>query len=670
MRPELSWRARVRAWLLLGAAPAVLLPGSVADASGAGPSAGLTAWLVVPLIALSSVVLVLAPGLLAALALRRTRSLEQWLVDGCLLSVVGVSVASGIAQALVGEALRGRTYSAFLLGLGAIAGAWAMRRQDEPDPAWAPAAGRWLTTLAVTWWVACLLLLPKLLWESFNGDGAHAWESSRRLLYHAMPFWPGDAGPVAGFPGLTSMLYAFPNAWFLRLFGEVEFAARVPLLLYLVVLWAGVRRVGAALMSPRRVSGAAEIGLALSLVAYLLAMSFSASYSPYSADMALPATQDTLLVIAFLGVVTAAVERDRPALFVCTFLTYVSLPSGLLLIGFWLAARVVVERPVPWREVVWGGGALLVAMVLAAGIGRVGVALGGAAPGGEYGIVGILRYFAFVQFTDLARLRYVAIPAGVLPVLLLARWRHMDELGRALVLVTVAYFGFFFVQAHVSLHHFVPAMVLPMVVAWRQVLPSSASTWVAPAWTAAAALAVGLAFPFGRTAIHRDGQEVGARVLVRIPGYATAQAAPMRAGTLLDRLFPYDWDATVPATYGGSPLVWSHYARHGGDPGPETNYIVQLAVMPMPDGFSLAGADSAGAVVLVRSDSVLAVDRARRPPTPAGSRWLDVPRGILFHGIPLAGGPRIIDVAASLTAAGLDPAPLLERLGVKRRGGA
>ena len=670
MPQALSWRARLVAWLLLGGVPALLFPGAVAEASRIGPSAGAVAWLVVPVIALSSVVLVLAPGLLLALGIRRSRSLEQWLVDGALLSIVGVSVASGMAQALVGEALRGRGYAAFLLGLGILAGAWVVRRSAVPDPSWAPTAGRRLTALAMIWWAACLLLLPKLLWESFNGDGAHAWESSRRLLHHALPFWPADAGPVAGFPGLTSMLYAFPNAWFLRLFGEVEFAARVPFLVYLVVLWAAVRRLGGALMPERRAARAADVGLALSLVAYLLAMAFSASYSPYSADIALPATQDTLLVITFLGVITAAVERDRAWLFACTFLTYISLPSGLLLVGFWLVARVLVERPVPWREVAWGGGALLAAMLLAVGIGRLGVALGGPAPGGEYGIVGILRYFAFVQFTDLARLRYVAIPAGVLPVLLLTRWRHMDQLGRALVLVTIAYFGFFYVQAHVSLHHFVPAMVLPMVVAWRQVQQPSASAWVAPGWAAVAALAAGLAFPWGRTTIQRDGQAVGARVLVRIPGYHDAEAAPMRAGTLLDRLFPYDWDGTVPATYGGSPLVWSHYARHAADPGPETNYIIQPATMPVPDGFSLAGRDSAGAVVLVRSDSLLAVDRARRPPTPAGSRWLDVPRGILFHGIPLVGGPQIIDVAASLAAAGLDPAPLLERLGVKRRGGA
>ena len=143
----------------------------------------------------------------------------------------------------------------------------------------------------------------------------------------------------------------------------------------------------------------------------------------------------------------------------------------------------------------------------------------------------------------------------------------------------------------------------------------------------------------------------------------------MRASTTLDRLFPYDWVAAVPATYGGSPLVWNHYARHGGDPDANTNYIVQSRDMPGPAGFTVVGADSTGAVVLVRDGGTLARDRARRPATPAGSRVLDVPRGVLFHGVPLPKGPRLFDTAQLLKDWGLDPDPILRRLGVRRAGG-
>ena len=373
-------------------------------------------------------------------------------------------------------------------------------------------------------------------------------------------------------------------------------------------------------------------------------------------------------MIVFLAAVVFAAERETAWLVASAFLTYVSLPSGLLLLAFWLGARFLVERPVPWGELVRGGGALVGAVVLAAGLGRVVVALGSAPPGGEYGIVGILKYFAFVQFTDWTRLFYAAIPAGLFPVAVLVLFRRQDALARTLAVVTAAYFGFFFLQAHISLHHFVPAMVLPMVVAWRMVhLPTGAS--LARGWAPLGFVAVLLAFPWGRTAIHRDGREVGSTVLVRIDGYARAEAAPMRASTTLDRLFPYDWVATVPATYGGSPLVWNHYARHGGDPDDSTNYIVQSSDMPLPAGFTVAGADSTGAVVLVRNEATLARDRARRPATPAGSRALDVPRGVLFHGVPLPKGPRLFDTAQLLKDWGLDPDPILRRLGVRRAGG-
>jgi hypothetical protein len=55
-----------------------------------------------------------------------------------------------------------------------------------------------------------------------------------------------------------------------------------------------------------------------------------------------------------------------------------------------------------------------------------------------------------------------------------------------------------------------------------------------------------------------------------------------------------------------------------------------------------------------------------RPPTPPGSRVYDIPRGILFHRPwPLAEGPHIIDVVATLKGAGIDVVPFLTRLGVR-----
>ena len=685
MSPSIASRAQVvRLTAVLGVAslPALLAPGVVARAAAlatatvpgreylAAGHAGL-AYGLVPLVALSATVLLLAPGLLCAMRLGRSRSLTEWIFTGFVCSLILVSLVSGVAQAVVGDALRGSAYAALLVVLCAAVLALLVPAVGRQAVAWplATAGGRRdLVLLLLFWGAGAVGFTPKLLWESFNGDGAHAFESSRLLLRHALPFWPASAGPVAGFPGMTSMLYAFPNAWFLRLFGEIEYAARIPLLVYVPVLACGIRELArTGLPNATESDGLASVGLLTSLSAYALAMAFSATYNPYSADMALPATQDTLLMIVYVGALAASLRADWVWLALFVLLTYLSLPSGLILIGFWLAARCLVERPIPWRDLLAMGGMLAGAVVLSAVVPRLLVAAGSAPPGGEYGLVGILKYFAFLQFTDLTRLAYVAIPAGLFPVIGLVMWKAQDRVSRLLALVTIAYLLFFFVQAHISLHHFVPAMVLPMALAWRQATQSPAGVLQARWWWPMGLLATALAFPWGRGAIHRDGREVGAALTVRIPGYSASEAAVMRATTVLDRVFAYDWDPAVPAVYGGSPLVWNHYARHAAEASRETNYILQLSTDPAPPGWRLAGSDSTGASLYVRSDAALARDRSRQPATPPGSRVLAVPRGILFHSVPLVGGPRLIDVAATLQSWGVDLEPLLARLGVRRR---
>ncbi|MGQ0650067.1 MAG: hypothetical protein ACT4P7_21160, partial [Gemmatimonadaceae bacterium] len=623
----------------------------------------------VPLVSLSATCLVLAPGLLVAMLFGRSRTFTEWLFLGFACSLVLVSVVSGAVQSAVGPALRGSLYATVLLAFAAGVFVVLLRRVERLSVVWpfaSPDAVRDFVALLVLWGLSYMVLAPKLLWESFNGDGAHAFESSRLLLQYALPFWPEGAGPVGGFPGITTMLYAFPNAWFLRLFGELEFAARLPFLLYVPVLACGLRELAGVGLPGARLARPVFVAFLLGVCAYVLAMAFSATYSPYSADIALPATQDTLLMIVYVGALVASLRREWGWLALFVVLTYLSLPSGLILLGFWLVARALVERPVPWRDLAAMAGLLIAALVAAPLAPRLLAAWGAALPGGEYGIVGILRYFAFLQFTDAARLLYVAIPAGIFPIVACLMWRSMDRVSKALTLVTLAYFLFFFVQAHVSLHHFVPAMILPMAVALRQAMVPAGRRVAAAAWLPLGAAAVLLAWPWGRLAMHREGREIGQTVRVSIPGYAASSPDVMHASTLLDRLFPYDWDPTVPAVYGGSPLVWNHYARHEATPSPEANYLLQRASAPAPAGWRLAGTDSAGAALYVRSDSLLTADRRRQPASPPGSPLLAVPRGILFHGIPLDRGPRIFDVVATLESWGVDLDPLLARLGVRR----
>jgi uncharacterized membrane protein YbhN (UPF0104 family) len=375
----------------------------------------------------------------------------------------------------------------------------------------------------------------------------------------------------------------------------------------------------------------------------------------------LPATQDTLLMIVYLVVIASAVTMDRAWLAAGIVLTYVSLPSGLILIGFWIVARLLTERPRRWREAGIAAGFLAGTVLIAGLMPRILAALGAPQPGNEYGIIGTLRYFAFLQFTDLQRLVYVALPAGLFPFLMVFAWRRQDWVARAVSLVTCAYFLFFFVQAHISLHHFVPAMVLPIVVAARMTGSMPRVHRAGTAWAAAAALSLVLVFP-PQLARHDAGRRIGATISERLGDYASSDSVVLRGSTLLEHVFPYDWDAKVPASsYGGSPLVWNRYATHGTGPTAETNYLLIPSGEPPPQGWRLV-TDSAGAALYLLSDATGGASRhaAATPREPMAGRAPEHP--VPDH--PARGITEDSRRGGDAQVQGVDVDPILARLGV------
>ena len=662
--------------------PALLFPDAVGNAAAlydaidsAHPyrsalgSAGLV-FVLFPLVTLAATVLLLSPGLFLAIALGRTRHVAEWIVSGLLLSIVSLGAMTSVLHAIGGAApaVRGRAYALAVAGmavLAAVAAVAGVRRRARPWPI-AGQRDRFMLLGAVAVpALLCAVFAPKLLWESFNGDGAHAFEASRLLLNQALPFFPGDSGAIAGFPGITSMLFAFPNAWYLHLFGEIEAAARVPFLLYLGVLWLAVVVVAEHAVDREgpRLTWGVQAAIWLSSLAYAFAMAYSATYSPYSADIALPATQDTLLLICFLAAIHAHLRQEWGWFAVCTALTYVSLPSGLVLVAMWLLGFLVATRPWRWRPVLAGFAVLTGCVIAGALVPSILEASGTPPPGGEYGLAGILRYFAFLQFTDWRRFMYVAVASGIVPFVMLFFWRRHDTASRALVITTALYFLFIFVQGYISLHHLAPAMVLPVVVAARASEAQSSGRRLAPAWVAAGLVAVVLSLPRS-FAIHTAGREIGRTIFARTGDYRRLDPRVFNASTLLARLFPYDWDPAVPAVYGGSPLVWNHYARRDGDSA-GANYVLQWDSLPAPRGFRLVASDSVAAL-WVGDEAAWASHRSLTPATPAGSATYAVARGTLFRSVPRGDGPAVVSVIDVLQRAGVDVDPLLNRLGVTR----
>ncbi|MEZ4585100.1 MAG: hypothetical protein R2909_01710 [Gemmatimonadales bacterium] len=596
--------------------PALIDPGAVGRGAAlwqlaeggsyfVGSSVGLL-YLWVPLVVTSSLVLVMGPGLILARRLRSIGTASEWLLAGLVLSILLLSGAAELLELLTGAPLRGRGFAALAVGLSALAA--AITRRPRPDAeAWRPIDRHVAVAALVAPWLLTVLLLPKLLWETLNGDGAHAFETARLLLHAPTPFWSGEAGAIASYPGITTFLSSYPTAWFVRLFGEIEAGVRVPYLLFAsAALFGGI---GCVLEHGRR-DQVRPVDLWLvwaALAAFTAAMAWSATYNPYHADIALPGAQDALVIGFFLGFVWAFLAERTWWAVGFGVLTYVTSPAGTILLGLWLVAALIAFRPVRLGQLGFVVGILLLCIALE----KIGPlllsALGQPVPGSEHEAGGLAKRLLNVQWRDWRRILYVVVPAGILPPISILLWRRFDQASRAVALVAMAQFAFFYLQRRTALHYYAPAMVLPLVVGWRT-LPALGRKLVVPAGFLAAAVAVILSLP-ANLGPHLGARAVGAGLVDRMGGYDEAQAACFRRSELLSQIFPRDSHRTVPdSAYGGSPLSWFYYA-HQPHSGPAA-YVLQGEFEPAPEGGRLIGT-LGGAALYVVSEAIYQRDRGR-----------------------------------------------------------
>jgi hypothetical protein len=300
------------------------------------------------------------------------------------------------------------------------------------------------------------------------------------------------------------------------------------------------------------------------------------------------------------------------------------------------------------------GSATLAGCLIVASLSRpVLDALGVAAPGAEYAGHALLGRLRFLQWADWTRLAYLVVPCGIVPALSLLAWRRQDSVGRALTVVTLVYFGSFYFQAFIALHHFVPAMLLPLCVFWRM-QPRIAPRWqsrIVGATVAGGVLALFASLPRDFTP-DLSGRTIGEAIEDRTVGYERGQPEALRRADVLLHCFPYDWDSRVPGeSYGGSPHVWQYYAHRAKNTSREINYVMQSPSDPAPANMRLVAAEE-DVVLYLRSDTVWERHRALRPSTPAGSQLFSISREILFRRGLGPDGPGIIDIKRLLLRPG------------------
>jgi len=278
--------------LALCALPVFIDPGAVARVNSLlplafsanpyfAPAHGLLLYGWSPLVVVSGCILLLAPGLMLALAFGAGRTAAQWVLAASGLSLAVVSLAATLLQLLIAAPLQGPAFALMLAGLTLAATplAAARLRQGATWPLDSAHAWPTLASMALVPALFLIVLTPKFYWENFNADGVHSYETARLLLTQALPFWPAGTGPLGSFPGTKTLLSVYPASWFIRLFGGGEASARLPYLLSMAALYAGMLslvehgRPQAPGRTERRL-------LWIGLLIFSLVMAFSANEEP------------------------------------------------------------------------------------------------------------------------------------------------------------------------------------------------------------------------------------------------------------------------------------------------------------------------------------------------------------------------------------------------------
>ncbi len=597
-----------------------LFPGALPDQWYPVTANVLLVYAIVPAVLVAAIVLLLAPGFALALAFCRPRDTVDVVLMTYLVSAVLHLLTFSAIKFIVTEP-PGVTFRNIIIATNLLA--WLalylrVRAGKAVFPFRTPKDIRRSVLLAGTLLVTLYLLYPFIFWQDFNPDGLEILTMGRSLALHILPRLPTGEVPGLGVGMITA---AYPVHWFVALFGPVEPAARLPLLLYCPLLLAGMYGL-IELGSARSLRLSEDIVVVIGLSVVIAAMVFNDAYHAYAVDIASPANID-LLAMSLMVAAAYFLWAGRPGWFLLFALfCYFTRPTGLLFLLLLGIGIIISDTP--------GKRSLLrITGVAIAGCLLLGYSYNQAfEPSAMGNIADRLR---FLRFDDYGRLLFLLVPAGILPPVALFLRRSHDFISRSLTVITLGYFAFFYLVAFVVLHHFLPAMVLPVIVFWRVALRGSWQPVLTG--TAAAAAVVALVAVQPRCyLVDRTIRNIGQATDYSIGNYHGRYAEYREAfdqKNLLDSLFPPWYQVEDPATeLIGSAWLLVHYATQSSAPG--TNYVVRRSGEPAPPGFTRIADNGTGAVY-VKDMGRWQQDRHSPPRTDCRSPILEIPKETIYR---------------------------------------
>ena len=401
-----------------------------------------------------------------------------------------------------------------------------------------------------------LVLLPALLWgktfvEDGSGDGTEAFEFSRSLATHQLPYWDLENGHYGFYPPF--MLFAYPTQLAFITIGETEAAQRLPVFFYLL----GIYLVLAELVRRRRrrLSGS-ELFLLVGAAVFFLV--YHAHYSTYEfvSDLAEPTGVDTFFTFLTASAFYALVARQRVWWAVFALFGSMALPAGLPFALLFLLGRVVVKRPrLRWTAL--RSHALDAAAFLGPWIGyQLGVSIySHLHPLGAttWSLRRLFEHrFEFDPTIALALAATFAAVIAVVPLVSLALGAHRDKIVHMLGVLVIGYFVVLVVFGRVAHpHYLIPLALFPAAILLRTLAAPKVGLRVRTVGHVAfgvmlVALTI-VILPKDRTP-HTAYREFGARTLMLYDAYPAVVGA---ASSLLQR--------TPDVFYhlrNGKPLPW------------------------------------------------------------------------------------------------------------------
>lgn len=535
-----------------------------------------------PLTAVAVCVAFLAPGLALALGLGTADRAPKWLGTAFLISLAASVVAVTVGK-IAGRPLSTTVLLRIWALMTAAALAWSAKRPLVPIPRMAPEDRRRLVTWAGLVFVLAAVLVPKLFWSDLTSDGVEAFEFERSLHSTWLPSFE-VAGDRYGFY-IKFFLFSYPGHWFQQTLGFVEVGARLPFLLYGIMLIPTVALIAES-GTARALTAAEEATLAAGVLLYMFVQAYTSTYEPYLTDLAEPSATDTLWILLFL-LATWALFTGRQMLFIVVALAnFGSSPGGTLLLLALVGVLVVfppAEGRGRLRPVIV---VLAIATVLAALHWLIVVR--GMMDGAKNQFDGgnLLSRLVPPDPFQFHRFAFLILPCGIVPAVWMIFVRKRALVPWLLTGVCVAYFLVIYAQSWAGIHQFTPVMILPLVVFWRMRLTNAAPRAPLPVVWAGIAVAAFLSTP-KHFEISQGARTVGLATDYRVGDYHASLESAGAARVLYFDVLREDYRICYPEQpWGADAFALVHYANRDKPPGNEINYVVQTKTASAPPGFS------------------------------------------------------------------------------------